>query len=111
MKTAILSIDISEDSFPFRGKVSDGLLIDVIGPLILDQRPELVSFDLTHSNGFVIHNANDFKVSLRCYNALIPDENGVLDPVPMSELEFNEILPFLTERFGVYGFIGCEVEK
>ena len=110
MKTAIFSIDISEKSFKFRGKTSDGLLIDVKAPLHLDKHPQQVFFDLTH-DGFVIHDPDNLGVSLHNYNALIPDENGVLNPVPMTEDEFRDILPLLEERFGVYGFIGCEAEK
>jgi hypothetical protein len=110
MKTAIFSIDISETPFKFRGKISDGLLIDVKGPFYLDKHFSLVSFDLTH-DGFVIHDPNNLGVSLYNYNALIPDENGILDAVPMTKDEFKDVLPLLEERFGVYGFISCEPEK
>lgn len=36
LPNVILGIDISEDSFPFRGKMSDGVLIEVKAPKYLD---------------------------------------------------------------------------
>ncbi len=107
----ILSLDISEDSFPFRGKISDGLLIDIKAPYSISRKPNLVSFDLTHKDGLIIHSKKKIDIDICTYNALIPDDNGILDPIPLTFEEFKDILPLLTECYGVCGFIGCKDAK
>ena len=106
----ILGIDLSEDEFPFKGKTSDGILVEVKAPRFLDKHSECVTFDLSHNDGIIIHN-NGHEVSLYKINALIPDEKGVLDAIPMTDEEFVDILPYLTEKKGHYGFISCEEVK
>lgn len=110
LPNVILGIDISEDSFPFRGKMSDGVLIEVKAPKYLDNHSECISFDLLHKEGIVIHN-NGYNVTLYSVNALMPDEAGILDAIPMTREEFNKILPLLTEKKGSHGFISCEELK
>ena len=107
----ILGTPLCDDCFEFKGKQATGLWVEIKSPVdeeTLNPQEDMfrLTVSLSHDKGITINNKTEYDVSLYKLGVLVPEANGNGEEVLyISNDEFKDILPLLTDVKGCYAFI------